>query len=71
MAKQKVELNSIERPLDFLNQCKGNEIIVKLENDKEISGTLIAFDIHINLVVKSSIDGKIGFIRGDNVVFVS
>lgn len=70
MAKQKVELNSIERPLDFLNQCKGKEIIVKLENDKEISGTLIAFDIHINLVVEGN-DGIIGFIRGDNVVFVS
>jgi small nuclear ribonucleoprotein (snRNP)-like protein len=69
MVKQKVELNSIERPLDYLNQCKGREVIVTLENGKEITGTLIAFDIHINLIVKTL--DKIGFIRGDNVVFVS
>lgn len=69
MVKTKVELNSIERPLDYLNQCKGKEVIVTLENGKEITGTLIAFDIHINLIVKTL--DKIGFIRGDNVVFVS
>jgi small nuclear ribonucleoprotein (snRNP)-like protein len=69
MVKTKVELNSIERPLDYLNQCKGKEVIVTLENGKEVTGTLIAFDIHINLIVKTL--DKIGFIRGDNVVFVS
>lgn len=69
MVKTKIELNSIERPLDYLNQCKGKEVIVTLENGKEITGTLIAFDIHINLIVKTL--DKIGFIRGDNVVFVS
>lgn len=69
MVKTRIELNSIERPLDYLNQCKGKEVIVTLENGKEVSGTLIAFDIHINLIVKTL--DKIGFIRGDNVVFVS
>jgi small nuclear ribonucleoprotein (snRNP)-like protein len=69
MVKIKVELNSIERPLDYLDQCKGKEVIVTLENGKEVTGILIAFDIHINLIVKTL--DKIGFIRGDNVVFIS
>lgn len=67
--KPKTELKHIERPLDFLDQCKGKDVIVTLESGKEISGTLIAFDIHINLVLNSL--NKIGFIRGDNVVFIS
>lgn len=69
MGNKKVELSKIERPLDFLNQCKGKRILVRLESGKEISGTLIAFDIHINLVLDT--DKEVGFIRGDNVVFIA
>lgn len=66
-----INLESIDRPLDFLNQCRqiGREIIVKLKDGKEFSGTLIAFDIHINLVLNTT--KGIGFIRGENVVFIS
>lgn len=69
MVKPKVNREGIERPLDFLNQCKGKQILVKLNNGRDVSGTLLAFDIHINLVMETN--KELGFIRGDNVVFVS
>ena len=43
-------VNGIERPLDLLNVSKGKEILVHLKNDKQFSGTLLAFDIHVNVV---------------------
>ena len=44
-------VNGIERPLDLLNNSKGKEILVHLKGDKQFVGTLLAFDIHINLVL--------------------
>ncbi len=64
-------VNGIERPLDLLNNSKGKEILVQ---------TLLAFDIHINLVldnIKEMQDGetkrKLGltFLRGDTIIFIS
>ena len=73
-------VNGIERPLDLLNQSKGKEILVQLKSDKQLVGTLLAFDIHINIVsdnakemqsneVKRSIG--LTFLRGDTIVFIS
>ena len=73
-------VNGIERPLDVLNQSKGKEVIVQLKGDKQYVGTLLAFDIHINVVldnakemdegeVKKSIG--ITFLRGDTIVYIS
>ena len=71
---------SIERPLDLLNMSKGKEIIVQLENGKQLRGTLLAFDIHINIVLdntKELVDGEIkrnlglSFIRGNTITFIS
>jgi small nuclear ribonucleoprotein (snRNP)-like protein len=60
----------IERPLDLLNSLKGKKIIIKCkEQADDIVGKLIAFDIHINLVV--DIDGYLTFIRGDTIISVS
>jgi len=72
--------NGIERPLDLLNQSKGKEILVQLKSDKQLVGTLLAFDIHINVVLDNAkemegneIKRNIGltFLRGDTIVFVS
>lgn len=71
--------NSIERPLDLLNNSKGKEVLVYLK-DKTISGTLIAFDIHINLVLENALIKEVGdlgeslgliFLRGDSIILVS
>jgi small nuclear ribonucleoprotein len=73
-------VNGIERPLDLLNNSKGKEILVQLKGDKQLVGTLLAFDIHINIVLdnaKEMQDGEvkrsigITFLRGDTIVFIS
>jgi len=73
-------VNGIERPLDLLNVSKGKEILVHLKNDKQFSGTLLAFDIHVNVVLdnaKEMQDGEVKrsmgltFLRGDTIIFIS
>lgn len=72
--------NGVERPLDLLNQSKGKEVLVYLKGDKQFVGTLLAFDIHINLVldnIKEMENGEIkrnlglSFLRGDTIIFIS
>lgn len=72
--------NGIERPLDLLNNSKGQEVLVTLKGEKQFAGTLLAFDVHINLVldnVKEMQDGEIkrniglSFLRGDTIIFIS
>ena len=73
-------VNGIERPLDVLNNAKGKEVLVQLKNNRQMVGTLLAFDIHINVVIdnaKEIIEGdekrNIGltFLRGDTIIFIS
>ncbi len=68
------------RPLDALNKARNKRIIVELKNNKQLVGTLNAFDIHINVVLHDAeerVDGevkrKIGtvFIRGDTITIIS
>jgi small nuclear ribonucleoprotein len=72
--------NGIERPLDMLNHSKGKEVLLQLKNDKQIVGTLVAFDIHINLVLDNAkelanneLKRNIGltFVRGDTIIYIS
>ena len=73
-------VNGVERPLDLLNNSKGKEILVQLKNDKQLVGTLLAFDIHINIVLdntKELVNGEVKrsigltFLRGDTIIFIS
>ena len=73
-------VKGIERPLDLLNNSKGQEVLVPLKGDKHFVGTLLAFDIHINLVLDNTkemqnheIKRNIGltFLRGDTIIFIS
>ncbi len=73
-------VNGIERPLDLLNQSKGKEILVQLKNNQQLVGTLVAFDIHINIVLSNTrelenneVRRNIGlaFIRGDTIIYIS
>lgn len=60
---------NIERPLDFLNDHKGREVLVELKNGSDpVRGRLIAFDIHINIVIE--VNKKLKFIRGDMIISV-
>lgn len=73
-------VNGIERPLDLLNNSRGKEILVQLKNDRQLAGTLLAFDIHINIVLdnaKEVLNGEtkrnigLTFLRGDTIIFIS
>ena len=73
-------VNGIERPLDLLNLSKGKEVLVSLKGDKQFVGTLLAFDIHINVVLDNAkevhegeVKKSIGltFLRGDTIIFIS
>jgi len=68
------------RPLDALNNARDKKVIVELKNNKQIIGTLKAFDIHINTVledVEEHAEGELKrklntvFIRGDTIVLIS
>ena len=73
-------VNGIERPLDLLNVSKGKEILVHLKNDRQLVGTLLAFDIHVNVVldnakelVNNEVKRSLGltFLRGDTIIYIS
>ena len=73
-------VNGIERPLDLLNSSKGKEVLVQLKNDRHLVGTLLAFDIHVNIVLdnaKEVVEGEVKrsigltFLRGDTIIFIS
>lgn len=72
--------NGIERPLDLLNVSKGKEVLVQLKGEKQFVGTLVAFDIHINVVLDNAkemdsgnVKKNIGltFLRGDTIIYIS
>ena len=73
-------VNGIERPLDLLNESKGKEILIELKDGNQIVGTLLAFDIHINLVIdnaKEIVNNEIKrnlsltFLRGNTILWIS
>jgi small nuclear ribonucleoprotein (snRNP)-like protein len=73
-------VSGIERPLDLLNESKGKEILIELKDGKQLVGTLLAFDIHINIVIdhaKEIVNNElkrslgISFIRGNTILWIS
>ena len=72
--------NGIDRPLDLLNQSKGKEVLVQLKGNQQFVGTLMAFDMHINVALdnaKEVVDGEVKknigltFLRGDTIIYIS
>lgn len=60
---------NIERPLDFLNNKKGKEVLLQCKNIPQlIKGKLIAFDIHLNIVLE--IKSVPRFFKGDSILWV-
>jgi len=69
-----------ERPIDALDRSKGNKVFVRLKSGEEMTGTLRALDLHLNLWLDDvEIRGenenkkKLGtvLIRGDNILYAS
>ena len=68
------------RPFDMLNEALGKEVLILLKGNMQMSGTLKAFDVHLNLVLDNAAQlengepktkyGKL-MVRGDSVVLIS
>ena len=44
------------RPVDVLGKSKGKRVIVKLKNNKKVSGIVEAYDMHLNLWLNNAED---------------
>ena len=64
----------------LVSQSKGKEVLVQLKGNQQFVGTLIAFDMHINVVLdnaKEIVEGNVSknigltFLRGDTIIFIS
>lgn len=69
-----------KRPFDILNQSLNNTVIVGLKGGVEFRGVMVAYDVHMNIVLEKAeqlVDGEakkgIGTIllRGDSVTYIS
>ena len=63
----------------MMSSCQGKSVLLRLRNSKTIQGSLIDFDIHMNLTLENAEDisnekhislGKI-LLRGDNILAIS
>ncbi len=69
----------MDRPIDVLNNAKGKRILVRLKNNSQISGVLMALDLHLNMWLDDAQETKDGettklgtvLIRGDTIVMAS
>jgi len=74
-------IKSMKRPLDVLGGAEGKKVLVRIKTGDDISGTLTAFDSHINIFLenaevrdnKNEVTYVLGtvLIRGDSIIFVS
>jgi small nuclear ribonucleoprotein len=67
------------RPIDVLDKAKGKRVIMKLKNGSEITGTLQAFDLHLNVWLDEANErngdteitlGSV-LVRGDTIILIS
>ena len=63
----------------MMSSCQGKTVLLRLRNSTTIQGSLIDFDIHMNLTLNNAEDitdekhlslGKI-LLRGDNILAIS
>lgn len=69
-----------KRPFDILNSSLNNTVIVGLKGGVEFRGTMVAYDVHMNIVLENAeqlangeVKRGIGTIllRGDSVTYIS
>ncbi|MFN3909848.1 MAG: LSM domain-containing protein [Candidatus Anstonellaceae archaeon] len=69
-----------KRPFDVLNNALNNSVIVGMKGGYEIRGIMVAFDVHMNIVLEKAeqlVNGEtkrgLGtvLLRGDSVIYIS
>lgn len=69
-----------KRPFDVLNGSLNNTVIIGLKGGIEFRGTMVAYDVHMNLVLEKAeqlVNGEVKrgvgtvLLRGDSIVFIS
>lgn len=73
-------MNNKKNPADFIKQSLGREVIVRLNEEAEIIGTLVCLDGALNMVLQSAQEYIKGVhqedyskivLRGNNVFYIS
>ena len=67
------------RPLDVLEKAKEKRVMIRLKNGAEVTGTLQAFDLHLNVWIEDAEERKedkqvklgTALIRGDTIIYIS
>lgn len=68
------------RPFDVLNNALNNTVIVGMKGGYEFRGMMVAYDVHMNLVLEKAEQLQNGevkrgvgtvLVRGDSVTFIS
>ncbi len=69
-----------KRPFDVINAALNKNVVIGLKGGSEFRGTLVAYDVHMNVVLERSeqiVNGEVKrglgtvFLRGDSIVFIS
>jgi len=69
-----------KRPFDVLNSSLNNTVIVGLKGGVEFRGVMVAYDVHMNVVLENAeqiVNGEVKrgvgtiFLRGDSVTYIS
>lgn len=69
-----------KRPFDVLNGSLNKDVIIKIKGGIELRGRMVAYDVHMNLVLENTeqlengeVKRKFGtmLLRGDSVIFIS
>ena len=69
-----------KRPFDILNAALNNTVVVGLKGGRELRGTMVSYDVHMNIVLEKAEHLENGevkrglgtvLVRGDSVVYIS
>ncbi|MFA5049899.1 MAG: LSM domain-containing protein [Candidatus Micrarchaeia archaeon] len=69
-----------KRPFDILNGSLNNNVVIGLKGGVEFRGTMVAYDVHMNLVLEKAEeirDGEVKrgigtvLLRGDSIIYIS
>ncbi len=69
-----------KRPFDILNNALNNTVIVGMKGGYEFRGVMVAYDVHMNIVLEKAEQMESGevkrgigtiLLRGDSVTYIS